>query len=63
MKLEAVTSLMYSSIESFLPKDFGPQAYDTAPSLSFGTQAREYEQGSTPEWLHMQGGGAFERVT
>ncbi|KAH7661877.1 Myc-type basic helix-loop-helix (bHLH) domain-containing protein [Dioscorea alata] len=63
MKLEAVTSRMNSSIESFPPKDFGPQGYDTAPSLPFGTQARVYEQGSTPEWLHMQVGGAFERVT
>ncbi|KAM0952102.1 putative transcription factor bHLH family [Dioscorea sansibarensis] len=63
MKLEAVTSRTNSSIEGFPPKDFGPQAYDTTPSLPFGTQAREYEQGSTPEWLHMQVGGAFERVT
>lgn len=63
MKLEAVNSRMNSGTEGFPPKDFGAQAYDT-PSLAFGSQApREYGQGSAPEWLHMQVGGAFERVT
>ncbi|RWW62937.1 hypothetical protein BHE74_00029907 [Ensete ventricosum] len=43
---------------------FGAQAYDTASSLPFSSQAaREYEQGSATEWLHMQVGGALERVT
>ncbi|XP_020256621.1 transcription factor bHLH79 [Asparagus officinalis] len=63
MKLEAVNSRMNSGIEGFPSKDFGTQAYET-PSLAFSSQApREYGQGSATEWLHMQVGGAFERVT
>ncbi|XP_009417149.1 transcription factor BHLH089-like isoform X2 [Musa acuminata AAA Group] len=64
MKLEAVTSHVNSGFEFFPHKDFGAQAYDTASSLPFSSQAaREYEQGSATEWLHMQVGGALERVT
>ncbi|XP_072951543.1 transcription factor BHLH089-like [Typha angustifolia] len=64
MKLEAVNSRMNSGIEGFAPKDFGAQTYDTASGLAFNTQApREYAQGPATEWLHMQLGGAFERVT
>ncbi|XP_010923316.1 transcription factor BHLH089-like [Elaeis guineensis] len=64
MKLEAVNSRMNTGIEGFPAKDFGAQTYDTTSSLAFNTQpAREYGQGSATEWLHMQVGGAFERVT
>ncbi|EHA8589136.1 transcription factor bHLH79 [Cocos nucifera] len=64
MKLEAVNSRMNTGIEGFPAKDFGAQTYDTTSSLAFHTQAaREYGQGSATEWLHMQVGGAFERVT
>ncbi|XP_039130511.1 transcription factor BHLH089-like isoform X2 [Dioscorea cayenensis subsp. rotundata] len=63
MKLEAVTSRVNSGMEGFTLKDFGAQPFGTAPSLAFGSQAREFEQEPTSEWLHMQVGGAFERVT
>jgi hypothetical protein len=47
-----------------LALQFGAQTYNPAPSLPFEPQAsREYNQNSAPEWLHMQVGGAFERVT
>ncbi|OVA09112.1 Myc-type [Macleaya cordata] len=61
MKLEAVNS--GPSIEGFPLKDFGAQPFETSGVL-FGSQAtREYGQGSTSEWLHMQvGGGGFERA-
>ncbi|XP_006651921.3 transcription factor BHLH089 [Oryza brachyantha] len=65
MKLEAVNAHVNNGIEAFPSKDFGPQIYSTAPGLTFDPQTpREYAQGSTPsEWLHMQIGGAYERVT
>ncbi|XP_020238985.1 transcription factor BHLH089 isoform X2 [Cajanus cajan] len=63
MKLEAVNSRLNSGIEAFPPKDFGQQTFDPA-GLPFGSQApREYSRGSSPEWLHMQVGGGFERTT
>jgi len=50
-------------IFSYSTVQFGAQAYDT-PSLTFSSQApREYGQEAATEWLHMQVGGAFERVT
>ncbi|KAL5218591.1 hypothetical protein ABZP36_019275 [Zizania latifolia] len=65
MKLEAVNAHVNSGIEAFTSKDFGAQVYNTAPGLTFDPQTpREYAQGSTPsEWLHMQIGGTYERVT
>ncbi|CAL9124465.1 unnamed protein product, partial [Musa acuminata var. zebrina] len=71
MKLEAVNSPMNTTIEVFPSKDaktlvlfqFSSQRYDTTSSLAYSSQTREYEQGSGTEWLHMQVGGAFERVT
>ncbi|RWW14222.1 hypothetical protein GW17_00022022 [Ensete ventricosum] len=42
---------------------FSSQRYDTTSSLGYSSQTREYEQGSGTEWLHMQVGGTFERVT
>ncbi|GKV14171.1 hypothetical protein SLEP1_g25081 [Rubroshorea leprosula] len=39
----------------------GEQPID-ANGLMFSPQAaREYAQGSLPQWLHMQVGGSFER--
>ncbi|KAF3437122.1 hypothetical protein FNV43_RR19875 [Rhamnella rubrinervis] len=65
MKLEAVNSRMdiNPSTEGFPSKELGAQPFD-ATGLLFGSQAaREYVQGSQPEWLHMQVGGSFERAT
>ncbi|PQQ07547.1 transcription factor bHLH79 [Prunus yedoensis var. nudiflora] len=62
MKLEAVNTRMNPGIEVFPSKDFGQQTFDTA-AMAFGTQPpREYSRGSSPEWLHMQIGGGFERT-
>ncbi|KAF9609105.1 hypothetical protein IFM89_013359 [Coptis chinensis] len=59
MKLEAVNSRMSPSIDGFPPKD----TFDAA-GMPFGSHtAREYGQGSAPEWLHMQVGGGFDRAT
>ncbi|XP_061991575.1 transcription factor BHLH089 isoform X1 [Rosa rugosa] len=69
MKLEAVNTRMTPAIEVFPSKEiklssqFGQQTFDTA-AMAFGTQPpREYSRGSSPEWLHMQVGGGFERTT
>ncbi|KAL4574157.1 hypothetical protein LXL04_020982 [Taraxacum kok-saghyz] len=63
MKLEAVTSRSHPNSEQFPSKDFGHQTYDMV-SMPFVSQAtREYSRGSSPEWLHMQIGGSFERTT
>ncbi|XP_062212730.1 transcription factor BHLH089-like [Phragmites australis] len=63
MKLEAVNAHVNTGVEAFPSKDFGAQTYNTAPGLTFDTQTpREYSQG-TSEWLHMQIGGAYERVS
>ncbi|WRX11902.1 hypothetical protein QQP08_004389 [Theobroma cacao] len=65
MKLEAVNSRMNMSpsIEGFHSKDLGSQPFDAA-GMIFGSQAaREYAQGSEPEWLQMHVGGNFERAT
>ncbi|XP_059447236.1 transcription factor BHLH089 [Corylus avellana] len=59
MKLEAVNTRVNPGIEVFPTKD----TFDTA-GMAFGSQAtREYTRGSSPEWLHMQVGGGFERTT
>ncbi|KAJ3670167.1 hypothetical protein LUZ60_010491 [Juncus effusus] len=65
MKLEAVNSHMSSGIEAFPSKDFATQSYNPPPNLGFDPQStqREFNQSSASEWLHMQVGGAFERVT
>ncbi|XP_022952037.1 transcription factor BHLH089-like [Cucurbita moschata] len=64
MKLEAVNSRVSPGIEVFPPKDYGQQTFDTT-GVAFGSQAtREYSsRGPSPEWLHMQIGGGFERTT
>ncbi|XP_055810178.1 transcription factor BHLH094 isoform X2 [Solanum dulcamara] len=62
MKLEAVNSRT-PSIEGFQAKDFGQQTFDTN-AMAFGSQAtREYARGTSPDWLHIQLGGGFERTT
>ncbi|XP_015076833.1 transcription factor BHLH094 [Solanum pennellii] len=62
MKLEAVNSKM-PSIEGYPSKDFGQQPFDTN-AMAFSSQAtREYTRGTSPDWLHMQLGGGFERTT
>ncbi|KAH0458812.1 hypothetical protein IEQ34_011626 [Dendrobium chrysotoxum] len=66
MKLEAVDSRINTGLlEGFSSKDFGGQAYENVSSLAYASQpSREYVQrGPATEWLHMQVGGAFERVT
>lgn len=46
-----------------LLSQLGAQPFD-ATGLLFGSQAaRDYVQGSQPEWLHMQVGGSYERAT
>ncbi|KAI3516358.1 hypothetical protein L1887_15273 [Cichorium endivia] len=63
MKLEAVTSRPLPNSEQFHSKDYGHQTYDMA-SMPFVSQpTREFSRGSSPEWLHMQIGGGFERST
>nr|XP_043640256.1 transcription factor BHLH089-like [Erigeron canadensis] len=63
MKLEAVTSRSQPSPQGFPSKDFGQQPFDMA-GVSYGSQpTREFSRGSSPEWLHMQIGGSFERTS
>ncbi|KAM3706576.1 hypothetical protein ACJW31_03G160500 [Castanea mollissima] len=63
MKLEAVNTRMTPGLEVFPSKDFGQQTFDTS-GMAFGSQTpREYTRSSSPEWLHMQVGGGFERTT
>lgn len=62
MKLEAVTSRSHPSPQGFPSKDFGQQTFDMG-GVAFGSQAtREFSRGPSPEWLHMQIGGSFERT-
>lgn len=62
MKLEAVNSRPTPGIEVCPPKTFDQQTYDTT-AIPFASQAtREYSRGASPEWLHMQLGGGFERT-
>lgn len=62
-KSDTTLQTFYFTTAFLLLFQFGAQAYD-APNLVFGSQApREYGQGSATEWLHMQVGNAFERVT
>ncbi|CAH9146660.1 unnamed protein product [Cuscuta epithymum] len=75
MKLETLDSTIPSRIEGVPSKDFPQQAADTAglafgsqpftAGLAFGSQPkREYPNGTSPDWLHMQiGGCGFQRTT
>ncbi|KAK6160087.1 hypothetical protein DH2020_003468 [Rehmannia glutinosa] len=61
MKLEAVNARV--GIDGYPSKDIAQQPFDAA-SIAFGSQSmREYGRGSSPEWLHMQIGGGFERTS
>ncbi|XP_061984898.1 transcription factor BHLH089-like isoform X2 [Populus nigra] len=63
MKLEAVNLNMNPGTEVFPSKDFGQHTFDTA-GMAFGSQAtREYNHCTSPEWLHMQVGGGFQRTS
>uniref|UniRef100_A0A6N2K094 BHLH domain-containing protein n=1 Tax=Salix viminalis TaxID=40686 RepID=A0A6N2K094_SALVM len=63
MKLEAVNLNMNPGIEVFPSKDFGQHTFDTT-GMAFGSQAtREYNHCTSPEWLHMQVGGGFQRTS
>ncbi|KAI3686477.1 hypothetical protein L1987_80155 [Smallanthus sonchifolius] len=63
MKLEAVNTRMASPTEGFPTKDLGPQPLDAA-GLLFGSQTtRPFGHESQPEWLHMQLGNNFGRMT
>lgn len=63
MKLEAVNTRMNPTVEGFPTKDLGPPSFDPAGMIYGAQAAREYGQGSQPEWLHMQLGSSFERAT
>ncbi|KAL8518864.1 hypothetical protein ACS0TY_009997 [Phlomoides rotata] len=61
MKLEAVNTRV--GIDGYPSKDFSQQTFDPS-NVGFGSQStREYGRDSSPEWLHMQIGGGFERTS
>ncbi|CAI0379539.1 unnamed protein product [Linum tenue] len=61
MKLEAVNSRMTPGMDVYPSKEYDQQTYD-ASGIGYGSQtAREFSRGASPEWLHMQIGGGFER--
>lgn len=62
MKLEAVTSRVGLSMEGYLAKDIGLQAFDsdTADMAFASHEPREYGQGSPTEWLHIHVGSGYE---
>lgn len=63
MKLEAVNTRVTPTIEGIPTKDFGQETFETN-GMTFGSQGtREYAGGTSPDWLHMQIGGGFERTT
>ncbi|GER55960.1 basic helix-loop-helix (bHLH) DNA-bindingsuperfamily protein [Striga asiatica] len=58
MKLEAVNAS--ETVDGYPSKD---QPFEV-PGIAFGSQsAREYNRDSSPDWLHMQIGGSFERMS
>ncbi|KVI05572.1 transcription factor BHLH094-like [Cynara cardunculus var. scolymus] len=59
MKLEAVTSRSNLNPEGFPSKDLGHRTLDMPFSQP---TTREFSRTSSPEWLHMQIGGSFERT-
>ncbi|CAI0386658.1 unnamed protein product [Linum tenue] len=61
MKLEAVNSRMTPGMDVYPSKEYGQQTFD-ASGIGYGSQTtREFSRGASPEWLHMQIGGGFER--
>ncbi|KAL9246437.1 hypothetical protein vseg_019972 [Gypsophila vaccaria] len=63
MKLEAVNTRVSPGIEGFPSKDFGQQPFDASGVGYCSQPPREYGRGASPDWLHMQIGGGFERQT
>ncbi|CAL0313142.1 unnamed protein product [Lupinus luteus] len=64
MKLEAVNSRLNNATQAFPPKDFGQQTFDPTTMPFVASEGRrEYSRDSSPEWLHMQVGSAFERTS
>ncbi|CAH9093097.1 unnamed protein product [Cuscuta europaea] len=76
MKLETLDSAIPSRIEGIPSKDFPQQQVADTAGLAFGSQPltaglafgsqpkREYPNGTSPDWLHMQiGGCGFQRTT
>ncbi|KAH6770707.1 transcription factor BIG PETAL P [Perilla frutescens var. hirtella] len=59
MKLEAVNTRV--GIDGYPSKDFSQQTFDSSGMPYVSQSTREYGRGSSPEWLHMQIGGGFER--
>ncbi|OWM65351.1 transcription factor bHLH79-like [Punica granatum] len=55
LKLEAVNSRMNltPSMEAFPTKDLGATSFDATGMMFASQAARDYMQGSHPEWLHM----------
>ncbi|XP_051122590.1 transcription factor BHLH094-like [Andrographis paniculata] len=60
MKLEAVNAR--TGTDGYPSKDFTQQAYDASGIAFTSESAREFGRGSSPEWLHMQIGGGFDRI-
>ncbi|GMH01668.1 hypothetical protein Nepgr_003507 [Nepenthes gracilis] len=63
MKLEAVNSRMTIDTEGYPSKDLCQQAFHSSGAAYDSQASREYAWGSSPEWLHMQIRGGFERQT
>ncbi|KAL0447088.1 UNVERIFIED_CONTAM: Transcription factor [Sesamum latifolium] len=62
MKLEAVNAR--GGIDGYPSKEVVYSTDFETPAMAFGSQStREYDRGSSPEWLHMQIGGGFERTS
>ncbi|CAI0386603.1 unnamed protein product [Linum tenue] len=61
VELEAVNSRMTPGMDVYPSKEYGQQTFD-ASGIGYGSQTtREFSRGASPEWLHMQIGGGFER--
>ncbi|KAL7110242.1 hypothetical protein ACP275_05G012400 [Erythranthe tilingii] len=62
MKLEAVNPS--DGIDGYSSKEFAEQTFEP-PGIAFGSQSThdQYDRASSPEWLHMQIGGGFDRTS
>uniref|UniRef100_A0A7N0ZYT7 BHLH domain-containing protein n=1 Tax=Kalanchoe fedtschenkoi TaxID=63787 RepID=A0A7N0ZYT7_KALFE len=64
MKLEAINSRHPPGFDAFSSKDFNQQAFDSAgvaAAVYTPQPPRDYGRPSSPDWLHMQVGGGFDR--
>ncbi|KAL8142357.1 hypothetical protein V2J09_015389 [Rumex salicifolius] len=62
MKLETVNTRMDVNMEGYPAKDFEQPVRFDPSAVAYGSQGpREYNRGSSPEWLHMQVGSGFQR--